>query len=223
MENYCKLNFHGFKSGELTTFTNDVINGIYSNPGIFTNPPLTAEEIETAKDNFSTSYAEFLQYGKTKKSTFINARKNLMGLLDKTADYINLISEGDPSKILLAGFTIKRDRFKRVPSLDKIPHFKAKGTGVPGEVMISIPAIINRGSINYSCLCVKGAPLQNTSFINGQIAVEEGGPQILYDCNKSRMKKFQTLKSGVQYYFYVFASNTANVSPLSDSRSLWVS
>lgn len=223
MENYCKLNFHKFKSGELTTFVNDVINGIYSHPGIFISPPVTAAELETAKDDFSTSYAEFLQYGDTKKSTFFNARKSLMVLMDKIADYINVISEGDPSKIILAGFTIKRDRFKRVPSLEKIPNFKVRGTGVPGEVMISIPAIINRGSINYSCLCVKGAPLKNAAFINGQIAIEEGGPQIFYDCNKSRLKKFQALISGVQYYFYVFASNTANVSPLSDFKSLWVS
>ena len=106
-------------------------------------------------------------------------------------------------------------------SLDKIPQFVLIKSDVPGEIIVEIRTINNKGLLNYSGLCVQGAPLRNTSFINGQIIMAAGGPQILHDCNRSRRKVFKALTAGVQYYFYVYAANSSSVSPLSDGKSLW--
>ena len=122
----------------------------------------------------------------------------------------------------MSGFTPNREPQTVLP-IEKIETFTAVQSDAPGKVVVEIPAINNRGIVNYNCVVVAGAPLQNAVVVNGQIVMSAGDPQVHQDFNKSRKKLFQTLTPGTQYFFYVFASNSVSVSPLSDPKSLWVS
>ena len=220
---YCKSDYRNFTAVKLSTVSTLVRNGIFNNPIVFVGPPISEADFDTSQSDFSAAAANFKQYGITKKTVFVEARSNLIGLLNQLSSYVNQVSQGNVSLIALSGFTPSRDKYQRVQPLEKIPHFTMKLSVVSGQIKIFIPAINNKGAINYSCLCVKGAPLSNTTLINGQILMGEDNPQIHYDCNKSRRKTFNSLTPGVQYFFYVFASNSASVSPLSDCKSIFIS
>jgi len=221
MKSYCKLDFHEFGVPKLNALASEVRNGIYANTGVFATPPVTLSEYEHAQSVFAIAAADYKKYGITEKVSFVEARNNLIIKLDRMADYVDVLSEGDVSLIALAGFMTRKDRFKRVDSINKIEEFAIKKTNVLGKVIVEIPAIVDKGSVNYGCLCIEGAPLRNTTLINGQFSLATDGTEIYQDCNKSRKKVFQVLKPGTQYYFYVFASNSISVSPLSDYKIAW--
>jgi hypothetical protein len=63
-------------------------------------------------------------------------------------------------------------------------------------------------------------PLTTTALVNGQLQTEAADAKVRIDVNKSRKKVFTGLTPGVSYHFYVTASNTAGVAPLSDVKSL---
>jgi len=48
--------------------------------------------------------------------------------------------------------------------------------------------VINFGVVNYGCICVQGKPLEDVSFINGQLVLPEGTATVRHDVNKSREK-----------------------------------
>ena len=220
---YCLREYHNFGTSKLDTFVTEVLNGIYSNVSVFATPPIASTVFESTQATFSTAAAEYKQFGITKKTAFFGAKDALMYQVDQTAEYVDSIAQGDISVIALAGFTPSREQFQRVQPLEKISAFLMRRSDVSGEIIVEIPAIVDKGSISYSCVCVEGAPLSNTNLINGQIVLAADDPKIHQDCNKSRRKVFQALTPGLKYYFYVFASNSISVSPLSDPKSLWVS
>jgi len=220
---FCTLDFHNFGTPKLETFMSEISNGIYNNPIVFVTPTIAKSVFEVTQTTFADAAADYKKFGLTKKTPFVAAKESLMYQLDQLAGYVDSIAQGDVSTIALAGFTPSREAYQRVPVLTKIPVFSSRTTDVSGEVKLEIPAIVNCGSITYNCVCVEGAPLTNAQVVNGQIVMAAGDPQIHYDLNKSRKKVFQSLTPGSQYYFYVYASNSAGVSPLSDPKMLWVS
>lgn len=45
----------------------------------------------------------------------------------------------------------------------------------------------------------------------------------MINLSRGRQKFFTALEPGVKHFFYVFANNTAGVSPLSNPQSIYVS
>jgi hypothetical protein len=86
--------------------------------------------------------------------------------------------------------------------------------------MLEIPAITNHGSVSYYCVCSHGAPLSNPAIVDGLLNLEQVNHPVRIDFKKSRKKLFKSLTTGVNYSFYVFASNTVSVSPISDLKTV---
>lgn len=219
---YCRVNFHNLGISKLELFINGVRNGVYNNAADFISPPDTAPVFDAIALDYFTSAAEYQQFGITKQTAFLAARSTLMTHLDSLATYVNTIAVGDVSIIALAGFTPSKVHSQRLPAIEKIESFIVGVTRVSGDVQVEIPTINNRGAVTYSCICSEGAPLRSAAFIDGQMKFESDGT-IYQDCTKSRKKTLHSLPPGSQCYFYVYATNSAGVSPLSDAKSVWVS
>ena len=217
---HCTLGYHSYSTSELDTFSNQVGNGIYTNATVFVNPTVTHAILTTHQQAFSTAAAEYASYGAIKKTAFVTTRKVLIDTLDLLADYVNSVANGDESLILLSGYIPSATAAQKNIPVEKINAFIAKRTENTGEIMVEIPAINNRGVVNYFCICTETAPLAGPILIDGQLKLEAMDAKVRYDFTKSRKKYFKTLTPGVTYYFYVFASNTVSVSPLSDMRSV---
>ncbi|MGL2966282.1 fibronectin type III domain-containing protein [Flavobacterium sp. XGLA_31] len=217
---FCRLEFHNFGTSKLDTFSSEVKNGIYNNAAVFENPTVTEADFTQALTDFNTAAADYAQFGITKKTAFETKRQKLMQFLDSLANYVDSIAQGDISVIALAGFTPSSISSEQAPVLDKIQYFLLKRTEVAGEIIVDIQAIPKKGTIAYGCICVEGAPLSNPVFVNGQLKLSADDPAVLQDANKTRRKMFSGLTPGVVYYFYVYATNSASVSPLSDAKSI---
>ena len=217
---HCTLGYHYFGTSGLDTFANGVANGIYSNPVPFATPPVLQADFVATMQDFNTAAADYATYGATKKTTFLNTKKKLIDTLDLTADYVDSVAMGDESIIILAGYTPSSSATQSNIPLMKIDFFSLKRTTNNGEIVVEVPAISGHGTVNYFCICSEGAPLGNPTIVNGQITFDNTGVKVILDYNKPRKKLFSGLTAGVTYYFYVFASNTVSVSPLSDAKSI---
>ncbi len=217
---HCTFGYHSYSTSELDTFSNQVGNGIYTNTTIFVTPTVTHLVLTAHQQAFSTAAAEYVAYGAIKKTAFVGARKVLIDTLDLLADYVNSVAHGDESVILLSGYVPSATAAQKNIPVEKINAFIAKRTDNTGEIMVEIPTINNRGVVNYFCICVEGAPLTNPTLMDGQLKLQATETLVRYDFTKSRKKYFKALTPGITYFFYVFASNTVSVAPLSDSRSV---
>jgi hypothetical protein len=217
---FCKLEFHKYGATRLDTFTSQVKNGIYTNPTVFVAPPVLEVDFTTTQETFNAAAAEYAMFGLTKKTAYLNAKSYLLEQLDTLANFVDSIASGDVSIIALSGFDPSKETYQRATPLDKIETFYIKRTNVAGQMIIEIPVISNKGTVNYCCVCSEGTPITNPELSNGQIILEEGDPQVRQDFNKSRRKVFNGLTPGTVYYFYVFATNTVSVSPISDPKNL---
>lgn len=219
----CRLNYHRFKKTRLHHFCNEIENGIYSNPTVFVAPTLSAAEFNTTKETFFTAKADYDLYGITEKVNYWNARKAMFTALDKLAVYVNDTADGNVSTIALSGFTPTIAEPQKNGTLEKIDFFQIKHTNVSGELLIEIPAILNKGMIYYTCLCIKSTTEPVVTLLNGQLKFESSEINLLIDSNKSRKKKFAQLLPGQRYHFYVYATNTVSVSPISEVKSIYIS
>jgi hypothetical protein len=218
---FCLVSYRIWGAPLLDTFSGKIVNGLYANPLTFASPPVSAAEFAAVFSALVTCYSNFKMYGKTEKFNYEVAHAALIEKLDELSTYVDEVAAGNASKITLSGFVPSSERPEKATEIDKIEVFTVKQTN--GKITVETPAITNKGAVNYNCVCVAGSPLRNPVLVNGQIILSADDPQIHQDFNKSRIKTFPNLIIGVQYFFYVFAANSAGVSPLSDPKSLYFS
>jgi hypothetical protein len=209
---HCTFGYHQSGTSALDTFASQVANGIYTNTTPFSSPIIAQTQFVAAQQSFSSAAADYATYGATKKTSFTNARKKLIDVLDLMADYVDSVANGDESIIILSGFVPSASTVQSNTPLVKIDVFTAKRTTTDGEIAVEIPAISNHGSINYFCVCSENAALVNPTIVDGQLVLDSATTKVRYDYSKSRRKSFRALTPGVTYYFYVGSNLTTNVS-----------
>jgi hypothetical protein len=216
---FCKREYRQMSSSDLEIFASGVYTGVYGNPTVFVTPTVPKADCDDALSNYSATYSEYRTIGLTKKTPFLNAKAEILSVLNTLATYVDSVAVGEISPIVLSGFTPSSEVIQKNLPLDKITSFDMMRTNVPGEVIVEIPVIPGRGAISYGCVVSEGAPLVNPSIVNGQLVVDGANPKVYQDFNKSRRKIFHGFKKGTDYYFYAFAMNSVSVSPLSDAHS----
>jgi hypothetical protein len=217
---HCTFGYHQFGTSALDTFANQVFNGIYNNTPQFPAPIIEREAFNQIKQDFSNAAADYATYGAVKKTIFTNTRKKLIDTLDLMADYVDGIANGDESLIILSGYTPSSTIPQGNIPLTRIEMFVVKRTANEGEIAVEIPTINHHGTINYYCICSEGIPLVYPTIVDGQLVLENITNKIRYDYSKSRKKLFKGLTIATTYYFYVFASNTVSVAPISEVKSI---
>ncbi|RAR75308.1 hypothetical protein [Flavobacterium aciduliphilum] len=217
---HCTIGYHQFGTSALDTFANQVYNGIFNNPTTFPSPVIDKVVFEDFQHNFSIAAADYALYGATKKTIFTKAKKKLIDALDLLADYVDTTANGDEAIIIASGYTPSITTPQGNIPLTRIEMFIAKRTENEGEIYVEIPPITGHGSINYFCICSEGEPLANPTFVEGKLVLENNANKIRYDLSKSRKKYFKGLMVTTMYYFYVFASNTVSVAPLSNPKNV---
>jgi len=217
---HCKLDYHKVSVSTLENKATQVATGIYTNATTFSSPPITEAEFTHIQADFNTAAADYATYGAVKKTAFTNCQKKLTSIMDLLASYVDGIANGDESIIILSGFTPTSSMPQSNIPLNRIDTFMLKRTNSIGEISVEIPSIKGHGSISYYCICSEGAPIDNLAIVNGQLTLDSITNKVRYDFYKTRKKVFKALTHGVTYYFYVFASNTVSVAPISDVKTM---
>lgn len=220
---HCKHNYHRYSKPKLHLFCNEIENGIYTNPTVFSTPPINLATYKTIKETFFTTKADYDMYGITKKVAYWSARRAMLDTLATLTSYVDDVAAGNGSTIALSGFKATIAVPQKNEKLGKINNFTIKHTNSSGELIIEIPAIINKGMVYYACLCIKSVDEPKISLNNGQLKFDLNDISVLLDSNKNRKKIFVGLTPGMKYYFYVYAINSVSVSPISSAKSIFVS
>jgi len=214
----CKLAFHVYGKAILDTFANGVKNGIFMNPLIFVDPPLTDAELLHLIVDYNLALANYDANGKNFKTAYLKSRTKLMEALNQLATYVNTVANGDPSVITTSGFFPTSETSQAAPILEKIEIVKVIPTTVNGRVRIETPAIVGKGVSAYGLILVSETPLEIENFNDGFLNLKATeGQIIIIDFNRARKKIVNELDSMIVYYGYMFAVNAAGVSPLSDA------
>jgi len=219
---FCTKKFHRYTMDGLIGFINRVENGIYSNPTVFINTPLTDADFKAIKTTYTAAWVAYDLYGKTKKTHYTTSKKEILAMLDLLANYVTELANDDASIILLAGFEPSKSTQLKNSPLQKIPAFTIKRPSTPGELLIEIPKISDSRNIHYYCICSEEKELNPKSFANGTLQMGSIDHTVYYNFNKFRKKLFKGLKIKTWHYIYVFAANATSVSPLSDPIKIMV-
>ncbi len=232
----CKVSYRSLRA-HVATFAVGVSNGIFTNTGTFTSPPIAQATLDALILDCNTKYGQYKGHVVTKTEMLV-ARDALITGLDTMSQYVDSVALGNETVIGLSGFEATKGS-----ASEQVPPAKPEGVEFTrtntGELTTDCPKIA--GAEFYGAIFIRNNQIPAGIMINegGQIVVNDGGdgtppgpaapgpgvPEMKYilDFNKSRRKKFIGLEPGVTYWVYYYAVNTAGVSPLSDGVSflLW--
>ncbi len=179
----------------------DLQTKITANPNYVTPIPSLAE-IKTATDALESAYNDALNGDRAKKATMRITRKALKELIVKLADYVQITSDGDETKILSSGFGVRKQ-----PSPASVPStpVDVKVTATEFDYALDITAKSVKGAKSY-VLEMCADPLVEANF-----KPEEMG-------TKPSMR-VKDLNQGTKYWFRLLAINAAGKSGWSVPQS----
>ena len=215
---HCSLNYHAFGPTDLDTFAHLVSEGIYSNDPPFTAPPLTKTAFDALVGLHHDKYEAYKNGGAAQKGAYVTAKTNLITSLDSTADFVDGLTGVNEDMIILAGYTpTKTGETKAVvpaaPVVEKIER-GSKGVLIPTCKTVA-------GGEYYGCLAFDKPIDTSVFFVDGMLGfAEEFKAEYRHLVTKGRKKTFTNLRSGVEYWFYFYAGNSAGVSQLSAGVSM---
>lgn len=224
----CKRDFKRKPIEGLDTFSTGVRDGIYTNPAIFTTPPITQMDYQAIIDGFINTRAAYKNGGSAQKGPYETARDTLFITLTLLADYVDTVALGSSAIITTAGFVPTKGTASERPKPDR-PTGVTLDTGSTGVLLAEcdsqpyvdtylcllsanepLPASVSVNSAGQIVALPDSSP---TAMASGQVAFS--GPAAIIDLNKSRKKVFTGLVPGVMYYVTYVAINAQGVSDLS--------
>ncbi|MBK7147746.1 MAG: hypothetical protein IPH78_02730 [Bacteroidetes bacterium] len=201
---------------DLNQMAHAVADGIYGNPGTFAAPPVTQPVFEGLLTSYHNAYEDYKNGGKNQKGAYLVAKNNLMGSLDQLADYVDALPGLTEATIYLAGFTPTKvsDSKAVVPAP---PVIKSVTQGSTGSLVVEADAV--PGAEYYGCLVSKTKLDGNSGiiFFEGNLIIENASLRL--EVNKGRKKTISNLQPKEEYWFYMYAGNSAGVSALSAPMS----
>ena len=222
---HCSLSYHNDPIESLPTFASGVRQGIANNPTVFdpkgnVPPPITDNQFDLLISTEQGTYATYKNGGQAQKPAFTVARAALIAGLDKTAEYVDSIANGDANIIILAGYK---------PTGIAGGGLTAKMAAATAPQTVKVTNGVSTGELDaecetfhaghhYGCVVSEGQPLSSGTKLNaqGQLIIDpQQTNRIIIDVNGERKKKFTGLTKGTDYFFYFYVVNSGGVSPLS--------
>ena len=183
-----------------------------------TKPPYTKAEFQAFIDSFTGTHSEYKQGGRSQKPAAEKAYKIMLFGMDKVADYVDEIADGDEGTIIISGFEVAYGSEPgQKPAAPGTPIVKAARAEAAGEIDVECD-VFGRDA-KYTCIISEEKPLHadTTNSPDGKLFIPPGNTnRIFFMMDIHRKKKITGLKRGVDYWIYFIVSNTAGTSPISD-------
>ncbi len=218
----CRVNYRSYGSKYFITFCSLVSNGVYNNPSVFTSPSVPADDFNTALTKFSDAYGKYKNAPKIEKTNLTNAHNNMLSIVDKVREYVDVVANGDASIIILAAFTPTKPISEKSKPVEITNDFEVDRTKILGQAEVTINYVGTGEPLWYFAICSTDATFPSTLVQNGVLNFGALPDGVSIDISKAKKKLFTNLTSGVTYYFYVLVGNTVNISLLSNPKNLTV-
>jgi len=181
-------------------------------------PPYTAIEFQAFIDDYTNTHSAYKQGGRSQKPAAKKAYDMMKFVMDKMADYVDIIADGDEGTIILSGFNVaysneQTNQKQPAPGTPVVTAVRAEATG---EIDAECD-VFGRGS-NYICIVSEDKPLHadTTYSSDGKLFIPPGNiNRIFMMMDIHRKKKISGLKRGADYWVYYIVSNASGTSPIS--------
>ncbi len=215
----CNRNYHRMKIYVRETFASLVLDNYYSNGSPFTAPVMPKPDFKKLVQDYNLKYADYANGGKAQEGDWHMAKEALISALDKIADNVDEVAQGNETVISAGGFqpikTFRSGKNKPpVPEVEWLKH------GAGGQLLLACKNI--EANMYYGCIISEGVPLdERVRMEAGKLIIPKGlTTAIQIDETKKRKKSFVGLTPLVTYYVYFFARNSAGVSQLSAAQAI---
>jgi len=191
--------------------------GILDNEEEFPDSPITEAESKEIYTTFVNAKSYYDRGGISQETPWKTAEEAAIALLDKEADYVDDIAQGNSLIIILSGFTpTEFSTGRKSNHKPRQPQHISTNKNIP-EGQISCWCEAHDENDSYGCFLSEGRPLPDGFWMmsNGIFKTTPDMPVIYHNINLQRKKLFTELKWGVKYWLYFYIVNTAGVSPLS--------
>jgi hypothetical protein len=201
------LNWDRLKISDRLILAQNVHQNITANAGTFATPDVAMATFLTGIDAFSLAQQAMIDGGRSKTIARDQAMDKVYADLQKLANYVQNLSDGDPAIIVLAGMTIKR---QGPPQYDLI---------VPPTELRAV----NRKNSGELTLYWKRVAYAKNYVVESCIdAITEDGWKLVDYSTRSRFIA-KNLQPGRKLWFRVKATSPAGSSSWSEPLSAWVS
>ena len=181
-------------------------------------PPYTKAEFQAFIEDFTATHSAYKQGGRAQQPAAKKAYKMMILVMDKFAEYVDLIADGDEDTIILSGFNVAYANTPiPKPAAPGTPLVTAVRANVTGEIEAECDSFGRESK--YICIVSEKEPLNadTTYSPDGKLFIPPGNTnRIFFILDIHRKKKITGLKRGVDYWIYFIVSNSAGTSPLSD-------
>ena len=218
----CKVIYRSYGSKFFITFCKLVSNGIYNNPLVFLSPTVHADDFNSTLTKFSDAYGKYKNAPKIEKTNLTNAHNDMLAIVDKIKDYVDIVADGDASIIILAAFTPTKSTTKKSKPVEVTNDFDVTRTNILGQAEVTINYAGKGEPMWYFAICSTDATFPSTLVKDGVLTFNALPDAVSIDISKAKKKLFTNLISGTTYYFYALVGNTKNVSLVSNPKSLTV-
>lgn len=126
---------HGFNTDpalDQINFGSGVIAFLTTNAAIFPSLPFPVAELTKRNDLLRTTYADFQNKGEAAKGDYINARYSWKQAYRKTADYVDVVADGNLAVINKSGFKPTKERSDPSQHLEALSGFNSHGNAKAG-------------------------------------------------------------------------------------------
>ena len=213
---FAKLN-----ANDAYTFGKSVIGQITANASTFPNLPITLAELGTLTTALHDTYAQYQQYGESKKGAYTDAHNLWKIKFSRTADYVDLIADGDESIINKSGFKPTKSESTPSTKIERLTGLDGEGMRTPGVVHVESGAISVSSNKGY-CFILAQKDVQIAQ--NGeQIDIYQDDKFIctIYAGN-TKMHDFNGLPSVTKLQLRGFGFNPAGMGLLTDGVDILV-
>jgi hypothetical protein len=213
--------FTKLSANDAFTFGKIIVAEISNHAATFPNLPYTIVALGAANVALNDSYLAYQQGGDSKKGAYLDAFSIWKLKFSKTADYVDLIADGDEAIINQAGFKLTKSSSTPNPKFERLTNLDAIGIRPSG--------IVHMSSDNLSNISNKGY-----LFMLSQLGVEikQNGEQLeIYSDGKlivtlyagtTRMHDFNNLPSMTKLQVHGLGFNAAGMGLLTDSIDVLV-
>ncbi|HCN82771.1 MAG TPA: hypothetical protein DIT07_04005 [Sphingobacteriaceae bacterium] len=184
---------------ELLSFASHLLASMNANLN-FPSPEPPLAVIQTAHDELKASVSTWERGNARKSLDKNNKKKALIDLISKLANYVELIADGDPDKIISSGFEISKEQ-REAAAIPVAPLISEMLDGIHSGTVV----VVVKGGVYGQIISVSYRQEEDTNW-----KVEFGKTR--------RDVSIEDLQAGKYYVFKAAISNSAGTSEWSPEQ-----
>ncbi len=205
------LTFLRFLPADKLIFGKGVIAGITKTVSKFPNLPVTLVALQALSDALDAAITGALTGSDTAESALVTAIKNWNAGFKSTANYVNLIANGDKSIIVGAGFTASKEDSSSAVLPAVLLLFKLITSTIKGWFGASVKPFVGKGSKAYVFIAYPAEVTVTQS--TGLLTITQAGISTYIKIGTEHLVYYENMPK-TEFNVVAFGVNSVGMGPM---------